>query len=149
VVREAPIVFLKSAAAVAAFAMLAGAAHAQTCGQGKLAPGASVHGPVLHVVDGEHLCVATGAARGDWAELLIRGADEGPVKVDGALGSALLMSVAFGRNADCTVAADGKADCRIEGQSLQTLLKRPGALQVARAWVRRPAAEAPVLLASR
>ena len=140
---------LKSAAALTALILMTGAAHAQTCGGGQPAPGARVHGPVLHVVDGETLCVATGAERAQWAELLIRGADKGPVPVDGALSSALLMSVAFGHDADCTVGADRLADCKIDGKPLSGLMRRPGAIQAANAWVKRPAAEARVLLASR
>jgi hypothetical protein len=108
-----------------------------------------VHGPVLQVLDGERLCVATGAERSEWAELLIRGADEGPAPVQGALGPALLMSVAFGHNADCTVGPDRVAVCTIDGQPLSSLLRRPGAIEAANAWVKRPAAEARVVLASR
>lgn len=140
---------LKPAAAIAALMVVTGAAHAQVCGGARPAPGAELHGPVLHVVDGHRLCVATGPQRGDWAELIVRGADEGPVKVNGALDSALLMSVAFGHDADCVVGAGGAAQCRIDGQPLSALLQRPGALETARAWVKRPAADAPVLLASR
>jgi hypothetical protein len=142
-------VILKPVLALAALALTAGAAHAQSCGGPRAPAGSTVHGPVLQVLDGERLCVATGAARADWAELLVRGADQGPVKVEGALGSALLMSVAFGHDADCVVGSDGKADCKVDGQPLSALLKRPGALEVARAWIKRPAADAPVLLASR
>lgn len=141
---------LKSALAFAAFALMTGAAHAQTCGGAQAPAGAAVHGPVLQVLDGQRLCVATGAERGEWAELIIRGADEGPVEVDGALGPALLMSVAFGHDADCVVGADGKADCTVDGQPLSALLNRPGALQTAKAWVKkRPAVDAPLMLASR
>lgn len=141
---------LKSALAFAAAAVLmTGAAHAQTCGGAQAPAGAAVHGPVLQVLDGQRLCVAMGAERGEWSELIIRGADEGPLAVDGALGPALLMSVAFGRDADCVVAADGIADCKVDGQPLSALLKRPGALKTAQAWVRRPAADASMMLASR
>jgi hypothetical protein len=141
-------VILKPVLAFTAAVLMTGAAHAQTCGGAQARAGAEVQGPVLQVLDGHRLCVATGAARADWAELLIRGADEGPVPVSGVLGPALLMSVAFGHDADCVVAADGIADCRIDGQPLSALVRRPGALEVARAWVRRAPA-APMMLASR
>jgi len=142
-------VILKSALAFVAAALMAGTAHAQTCGGAQAPAGAAVHGPVLQVLDGQRLCVATGAGRDEWAELIIRGADQGAVAIDGALGPALLMSVAFGHDADCVVAADGIADCRVDGQPLSALLSRPGALEVARAWVKRPAADAAMMLASR
>jgi hypothetical protein len=145
----------KAAAAVAALALMtAGSAHAQACGASTPAPGAVVHGPVLQVTDGDHLCVATGTERADWVELLIRGADQGAATSPDALGPALLMSVAFARTADCTIAADAQgrrvADCRIDGRPLAELLRRPGAIEAARAWTARPRAiDAPVQLASR
>ena len=140
---------LKSVLAAAALVLTAGAAQAQTCGAGPAPAGARVRGPVLHVIDGSKLCVATGAEQAQWSQLLVRGADQGPIKMDGALSSALLMSVAFGHDADCVVGKDGIADCRIDGQPLSSLLNRPGALEVALTWVTRPAADAPMMLASR
>jgi hypothetical protein len=142
-------VILKSAAALAALILMSGVAHAQTCGGAQAEPGATVHGPVLQVLDGERLCVATGAARAEWAELLVRGADEGPAPVQGALEPALLMSVAFGHDADCTVGPDRIAVCTIDGQPLSSLLRRPGAVEAANAWVKRPRVDAPVQLAAR
>jgi hypothetical protein len=151
--RNTPVI-LKTAAAAVLGLMLSTSAQAATCAAAAPAVGAVVHGPVLQVLDADHLCVATGAARDDWVELLIKGADEGPVVQADRLGPALLMSVAFARTADCAIVLDAKgrkvADCRIDGQKLSDLLRRPGAIEAANAWLKRPrAVEAPIQLASR
>jgi hypothetical protein len=143
-----------AALAVASGLIAAAAAHAHPCGPAEPVVGAVIHGPVLKVVDSSHICVATAAARADWVELLIKGADEGPAVSPDRLGPALLMSVAFARTADCTVGVDASgrkvADCRIDGQPIQALLHRPGAVEAANAWIARsPAADAPTQLASR
>lgn len=141
--------------ALAALSALAVAGSAQAmCNAPAPAAGTVIHGPVLQVIDGDHICVATGAASSDWAELLIRGADEGRVVQSDRLGAALLMSVAFAKTADCMVAVDAMgrkvADCRIDGKPLVELMRRPGAIEAATAWVRPPqAADAPIQLASR
>lgn len=145
---------LKVAATATLFALMIASAAQAACNAPAPATGAVIHGPVLQVTDGDHICVATGADRAEWVELLIRGADEGPVVQSDRLGAALLMSVAFARTADCAVAADAKgrkvADCRIDGQPLADLLRRPGAIEAANAWVRKARAiDAPIQLASR
>lgn len=144
---------LKAATATLFALIIAGSAQA-ACNAPTPATGAVIHGPVLQVTDGDHICVATGTEPSDWAELLIKGADEGPVVQPDRLGAALLMSVAFAKTADCTIVTDAKgrkvADCRIDGQPLVDLLKRPGAIEAANAWVRKPrATDAPIQLASR
>lgn len=146
-------VILKAAAATVFALTISTAAQAAPCGAPAPAVGAVVHGPVLQVTDGDHICVATGAARADWVELLIRGADEGRADGSDRLGPALLMSVAFAKTADCTVVADAqgrkRADCRIDGRPLDELMRRPGAIEAANAWVKPRRLDAPIQLASR
>jgi hypothetical protein len=150
-------VILKAAAAVLAPLIaigLAGAAQAAPCGAPSPAVGSVVHGPVLQVTDAEHLCIALGPDQTDWVQFLIRGGDEGPLYQPNRLGPALLMSVAFAKTADCTVSLDAKgrkvADCRIDGRPLTELMKQPGAVEAAAAWISRPgAADTPIQLASR
>lgn len=146
---------LKAAALAPILAIaLAGAAQAAPCGGPSPAVGATVHGPVLQITDAEHLCVALGPEQSDWAELLIRGGDAGPLYQPDRLGPALLMSVAFAKTADCVVALDAKgrkvADCRIDGRPLGELMRKPGAVEAAAAWISRPdPVGAPIQLASR
>lgn len=150
-------VILKFAAAALAPCIalaLAGAAHAAPCGAPSPAVGTVVHGPVLQVIDAEHLCVALGPDQSDWTEFVIRGGDQGPLYRPDRLGPALLMSVAFARTADCVVNLDAKgrkvADCRIDGRPLSELMADPGAVEAAAAWVRKTdPAGAPIQLASR
>lgn len=90
-----------------------GAASAQAaspCRGQAPAAATEVHGPVLHVLDGQTLCVAQGADPSQW--LAVRLADAPSEASWGAL-----MSVAFGKDVTCAVQG-GAAVCRIEGRSI-------------------------------
>lgn len=94
--------------ALALVLLSAGSAVAQTspCRGQAPAAAAEVHGPVLHVLDGQTLCVATGRDPSQWL----------PIKLEDApAGSSwgALMSVAFGRDVTCATGV-----CRIEGRSI-------------------------------
>lgn len=121
----------------AATMLLAGAAQAAEPCRGK-APGGEIHGPVLHVVDGERLCVALGDSPDRWVELALA-----PLALEKAAASAApsrgaLMGVAFAQNATCTVVGRQGgvplARCRIGGQDVAALVRSPQAVKISRAW---------------
>jgi hypothetical protein len=110
----------------------ASAAQASVC-QGPLPePGATIKGPVLHVVDGETLCVAQGFDPSTWVPLQVAGA-HGP-----AVTKPALMAVAFGKDAVCKVesVAEGRAvaACTVEERPLAALLQQPEVLRAAGGW---------------
>ena len=116
--------------ALALTLLSAGAAAAQTapCRGEVPAAGAEIHGPVLHVLDGQTLCVATGADPSQWL----------PVKLEDAPADAswgALMGVAFGKNVTCATGV-----CRIDGRSIGAQLGSPDAAKAGVVW-RRPAAQ--------
>jgi micrococcal nuclease len=123
-----------------ALAVSAGAAQAsQACRAPAPAIGTEVHGPVLLVVDGNHLCVALGDTPDRWLEVELPNA--GLTKASDNPGGnprGALMSVAFARNITCRIVdhAGGCAiaSCRLDGRSLGDLALRPQAISTGRAW---------------
>jgi micrococcal nuclease len=123
-----------------ALAVSAGAAQAsEACRAPAPAIGTEVHGPVLHVLDGNHLCVALGATPDTWLEIELP--DAGLVHAasnpsDDSRGA--LMSVAFAQNVTCRIvdrATNGAvAACSLDGQPLGDLALRPQAISTGRAW---------------
>lgn len=118
--------------ALALVLLSAGAAAARTapCGGAAPAAGVEIRGPVLHVLDGQTLCVATGADPSQWAPVKL--ADAPSASSWGAL-----MGVAFGEDVICT-AQGGAAICRIAGRSIGAQLNDAEATKAGVAW-RRPA----------
>lgn len=117
---------------------LAGAAQAQTpCSGAAPAVGAQLHGPVLHVLDADHLCVALGATPDQWVEIQL--APE-PVATTATLqpSRGSLMAVAFAQTVTCRV-VDRAGDlpvaaCRLDDQSLRGLTRQPAAYVAGQAW---------------
>lgn len=91
------------------------------------APGAVLHGPVLHVEAGGRLCVAKGFGTDEWVELQL--ADTPPELARGPL-----MSAAFAKDVDCRIGADGRAICTVEGQSVGDLAQRPSVQKAGLSW---------------
>ena len=123
-----------------ALALSAGGAQAgQVCGASAPAVGTQVRGPVLHVLDGDHLCIALGETPDRWLEVEL--ADAGLVRASSNSGDNLrgaLMSVAFAQNITCRIvdrAGDrAVAVCRLDGQPLGGLALKPQAIGAGRAW---------------
>jgi hypothetical protein len=117
--------------ALALVLLSAGAAAAQTspCRGEAPAAGVEVHGPVLHVLDGQTLCVASGTDPSQWLPLKLEDAPTGS-----SWGA--LMSVAFAKDVTCTTQG-GAAICRIQGRSIGAQLDAQAA-KAGVAW-RRPA----------
>lgn len=99
--------------------------------------GETLRGPVLHVTDGAHLCIALDAAPGRWVEVRI---EEAPLQKASAAAPSrgTLMAAAFAHNAVCTVTGvvDGRpvARCEIEGQPLAARLGRPEIAKIGQTW---------------
>ncbi|MGE5567111.1 MAG: hypothetical protein ACM3YN_13285 [Parcubacteria group bacterium] len=107
---------------------MATAASAETpCKGAAPAPGAVLHGPVLHVEDGGRLCVARGFDIESWVEVQL--ADAPPELARGPL-----MSAAFAKDVDCKVGADGRAVCTVEGQSVSELAQQPSVQKAGMSW---------------
>ena len=108
-----------------------GVALAETapCRAPQAAVGAEVRGPVLHVIDGRTLCVATTADPSGWIRLELADAPQAT--------RAELMSVGFGKDVVCTVGSAG-ALCRSAGQSLSAQLRAPGVKAASAAWRAQP-----------
>jgi len=123
-----------------ALAVCASGAYAgEACGAPAPAVGTEVHGPVLHVLDGNHLCVALGETPDTWLEVEL--ADAGLVRAASNPGDSprgALMSVAFAQNISCRIvdrAANGAvAACSLDGRPLGELALRPQAIGAGRAW---------------
>lgn len=104
---------------ILAISSLAGGAMAQTSPCAGAAPvaGEQIRGPILHVVDGQTLCVARGIDPSQWS--LVR-LEDAPSSANWGE----LMSVAFGKDATCVVAADGAATCQVGGRSIGAQVER-------------------------
>jgi hypothetical protein len=127
---------------IAGFVLTLGAGGAEAgvaCGASAPSIGTEVRGPVLHVADGKHLCVALGETPDKWLEVelpdsgLIRAASHADANPRGAL-----MSVAFAQNVTCRIldrAGDrAVASCRLDGQPVGGLALKPQAISSGRAW---------------
>lgn len=101
------------------------------------AVGQVLKGPILHVVDGERMCVALDATPDSWVEVQVLDA---PLQKTSAAPRArgALMAAAFAQNAVCEVkgVAGGVAlaECQIEGQPLAQRLATPDIVKVGQAW---------------
>ena len=118
-------------------ALVATEAHAGMCGGQAPAVGAQLKGPVLQVIDGQRLCVATDASPNTWVEVQV--VDPALVRAssaDDAKGR--LMAAAFARDAVCVItgANGGRATaaCTIEGERLGVRLNQPEIIKAAQNW---------------
>jgi hypothetical protein len=121
-------------AALVALAV-SGGAFAGVC-QGQAPPAhVTFRGPVLHVLDGEHVCVALGPDPTQWVPLRL--ADMPPSLQPGA-GRQLLMAASFGQDVTCQVheadAHGAVGICTVDGRSVASMLRSPAIIQAARSW---------------
>jgi hypothetical protein len=94
---------------------------------------------VLHVIDGDTLCVALGATPDRWVALRLADAPRAPGSpTEAPQLRSVLMAVAFSENVSCRVTArdstEGMAICELEGRSLVELMHDPSAIQLSAAW---------------
>ncbi len=118
-------------------ALAATEAQAGVCGGQAPAVGAQLKGPVLQVIDGQHLCVATDASPSTWVEVQV--VDPALVRASSADNAkSRLMAAAFARDAVCVItgANEGRATaaCTIEGEPLGARLNQPEIAKAAQIW---------------
>lgn len=107
------------------------AAESRVCGAEPPPAGVELRGPVLHVLDGERLCLARGPTPDQWLELRL---------VDAPVGAArgTLMAAAFAENLDCRVIAAGPGEavgaCALAGESLGRRMQNPQIIEAGAAW---------------
>lgn len=102
------------------------------------AVGQTLKGPILHVVDGDHLCVAQDVSPETWVEVQVLDAALQKAVVNEHRTRGALMAAAFAQNAVCEITgvAGGVplADCRIEGEALSSRLSAPDIVKTGQAW---------------
>lgn len=138
----------------AAFALVASAsAHADPCTAipeegplpAGLTPGSTFSGRVVHVIDGDSLCVATGADPRAWVEVRMAGFYAPELKDSGGdRARAALERLALGKDASCVARRQSYdrvvASCLIGGRSVDDLMRSAGVAQGGRGYA--PVAEA-------
>ena len=124
---------LAAAATMILALAFAAPAIAQTCRGPAPAVGATVTGPVLHVIDGQTLCIAQGPTPDHWIPLTIT-ARLTSMPVD----RERLMAAAFSQSLTCQVTGDRgatrSATCTLGGRSLDSLMTDPATLIQAKTW---------------
>jgi CheY-like chemotaxis protein len=105
----------------------------ETCRAPAPAPGQTVSGPVLHVIDGQTLCIAQGPTPDQWIPLRIA-ATAMTLPSD----RERLMAAAFSQSLECKVTRGRgpvkTAACTLAGRPLDDLLQEPATITQAKAW---------------
>lgn len=131
---------MRFAPSIVALLLVAGPALADPCHAiprkgplpASLAPGARFSGPVVHVGDGDSLCVAVGPRRGtDWVEVRLADFYAPELKEPGGREARNILSrIVAGRRLDCV--SRGRtwdrvaAECRLAGRSLGDRMRDAG-----------------------
>ena len=101
------------------------------------AAGVQIRGPVLHVIDGETICVALGYAPDEWIRLRLADAPAAsPVRhisnAPEADPRGVMMAAAFARTADCRTELDTNREvvaiCTVDGVPLGRALRDGGVI---------------------
>jgi|GEM_PF-1535478 len=136
---------VSSALLFAATACSAQAMQPQTpCNGPSPVAGVEIRGPVLHIIDGETLCVALGFETDSWIKLRLADAQQ-PAKVrktstagDDSNPRGALMQVALAKMAVCRTRKDEAgqvvAVCEIDGKSIGGQLHEPEVQAASYAW---------------
>ena len=104
-------------------------ALAQTCRAPTPPVGQVVSGPVLHVLDGQTLCVALGPTPDRWVALRVSPSVT-PLPAD----RERLMAATFSRSLWCEILDRGRAACTLDGRPLDAVLAEPATVTQAKAW---------------
>lgn len=112
-------------------------AKAEACRGQAPAVGAQLEGPVLHVIDGQQLCVAVDASPTTWVRVQVLDSQLARASTaNDAKGR--LMAAAFARDAVCVITGKSgdqvTAACMIEGQRLSARLNQPEIAKAAQIW---------------
>ncbi|WP_337185726.1 hypothetical protein [Phenylobacterium sp.] len=116
-----------------------GAAQADVCRGQAPSAGLEMRGPVLHVLDGQRLCVALSPDPADW--VAVRLADAPPVETVEAVGETgrgALMAASFGQDVTCRILGEGEdgavALCRTNRGPVGEQLSKPRIIRAGQAW---------------
>jgi hypothetical protein len=121
-------------------ALSAGAAQAQSlCSAPAPVAGETFRGPVLHVDDGESLCIALGDTPDRWVEVRLADAPlQQLAAANGASPRGTLMAATFAQMLTCTslgeVESRTTAVCRLEDQPVADLLRKSASVENGRSW---------------
>lgn len=116
---------------------------AMPCGGPSPVAGVEIRGPVLHVIDGESLCVALGFETDSWIRLRLADVPAATIRKTSTAGDesnprGALMQVALARMTVCRTLKDETgqiaAVCEIDGKSIGTQLREPGVQAASYAW---------------
>ncbi len=124
-------------AGVALLATEAQASEGSVCRGATPEIGQTLRGPILHVEDGQHLCVALSDNPNQWVEVQVLDAPLQKASTK-ANPRGVLMAAAFAQNAVCDVTQviDGRAvaACAIDGQPLAQRLSQPSIVKTGQSW---------------
>jgi micrococcal nuclease len=95
-----------------------------------LAAGATFSGPVVHVIDGDSLCVAIGQGQDGWVEVRLADFYAPELRAGGSQAKSTLERLALGRSATCEAGATSYdrivARCRIGDRPLGDSMRAAG-----------------------
>lgn len=124
-----------------------GEAHAATpaepCTGPRPVAGVEIRGPVLHVIDGDTICVALGYAPDEWIRLRLADAPvASPVRRvsarEEADPKAVLMAAAFAKTAECRTELDRRGEvmavCTIDGVPIGRMMRDGQVIAASQAW---------------
>ena len=116
---------------------------AQPCTGPSPVAGVQIRGPVLHVIDGDTICVALGYAPDEWIRLRLADAPQ-PSLVhrvsnrDETDPRAVMMAAAFAKMADCVTERDRTGEivavCTIDGVPLGRSLRDGAVIAASQSW---------------
>lgn len=122
------------------------AAGAQTpCTGPSPVAGVEIRGPILHVIDGQTLCVALGFETDAWIRLKVADAPTAqPIRKTSTAGRGdsdargALMQAALAKMATCRTIKDETGEvaalCEVEGRPLGDILRDPNVLAASYSW---------------
>ena len=125
---------------------LAGTARAETvapCTGPHPVAGAQIRGPVLHVIDGDTICIALGYAPDEWIALRLADAPvTSPIRRVSSREEtdprAVLMAAAFARMAECRTELDRRGEvvavCTVDGVPLGRALRDGSVIAAGMSW---------------
>lgn len=95
-----------------------------------LEPGRQFSGTVVHVIDGDSLCVAIGPGQDSWVEVRLADFFAPEMRAGGAQAKGALERLAMGRRADCVAGSTSYdrivAQCQVDGRRLGDSLRALG-----------------------
>lgn len=121
----------------------ANAAPAGPCTGPSPVAGVQIRGPVLHVIDGETICVALGYAPDEWIRLRLADAPvASPIRhisnTPQADPKSVMMAAAFARMAECRTELDANREvvavCTVDGVPLGRALRDGGVIAASMSW---------------